>query len=371
LVYRKTADAGISVTDPVQRRLLTEQLDAFEIFWRRWFVSQEGHFLAGFQTFNTPDCFEAMLEDHLRSWLGERKLLGREVVWRIEERGSPFRGLAPYDSQHAEVFFGRDREIDLGRQRLIAAASAGAAFLLITGPSGCGKSSLARAGLATRLARPGDIVGIDHLRIAIVRPGEATNPERALAEALFRAMPEFIESDFANPERLATVFMGEVSAATAPILRTLDRIAMRLKVTKNYSRPVSTQLLLVIDQLEELFASSIAPAVRLSIVRLIDALARSGRVLVIVTLRSSSYEAFARDPELVTLKDAGATLDLAVPLADIVREPAAAAGLAFDNGLDDTLLEVASRNTDALPLLGFTLQWLFEHRNADRLTFAA
>jgi hypothetical protein len=103
LVYRKIADAGISVTDPDRRRLMTEQLDAFEAFWRKWFVSQEGHFRAAFHTFAKPDDFEQMLEAHLRSWLGERKL-GKEVIWRITERGSPYRGLASYETQHAEVY---------------------------------------------------------------------------------------------------------------------------------------------------------------------------------------------------------------------------------------------------------------------------
>src|SRR5437899_22499 len=62
-------------------------------------------------------------------------------------------------------------------------------------------------------------------------------------------------------------------------------------------------------------------------------------------------------------------------LAEIVRRPAAAAGLSFerrgDQSLDEVLLTAAGGNADALPLLGFTLQWLFEHRGGERLTFAA
>ena len=112
--------------------------------------SREGHFRAGYQVFKSPDAFERMLESHLRDWLDEQKLLGTEVVWRISERGSPFRGLEPYDTQHAEVYFGREREVDRARDRLLAAASGGTAFLLVMGPSGAGKSSLARAGLVSR-----------------------------------------------------------------------------------------------------------------------------------------------------------------------------------------------------------------------------
>src|SRR5262249_49090693 len=121
LVYRKVAESGFSVTDANQRRLLSAQLDAFEAFWRRWFVSEEGYFRAGYQTFRRADEFEQLLEKHLKDWLDEQGMLGEEVVWRIAERGSPFRGLEPFDSEHADVFFGREREVTLGRERLLAA----------------------------------------------------------------------------------------------------------------------------------------------------------------------------------------------------------------------------------------------------------
>ncbi|MFI5015474.1 MAG: tetratricopeptide repeat protein [Hyphomicrobiales bacterium] len=381
LVYRKVADTLISVTDPQKRSLMLAQLCTFEAFWRQWFVSQEGHFRAGYQTFKTPDEFEHLLEGHLRAWLGERGLLGREVVWRIAERGSPFRSLEPYEAQHAEVFFGREREIDRGREHLLAAAARGSAFLLIVGPSGSGKSSLARAGLATRLTLAGDIEGVDLLRVAVLRPGDAATPQLALARALFQpdALPELSESDFPTPEGLASVLTSEAGAASAPILRSLERAAASLKAEKSYDRPVETRLLLILDQLEDLFSASLGDGVRKSFVRLIAALARSGRVLVIATLRSSSYGVLAHESELMALKEAGATLDVAVPgpevLAEIVRRPAAAAGLTFerrgDDGLDEVLLTAAGGNADALPLLGFTLQSLFMAREGERLTFTA
>jgi tetratricopeptide (TPR) repeat protein len=381
LVYRKTADTGISVTDPHQRRLMTAQLDAFEVFWKQWFVSEEGHFRAGFQSFKRPDEFEQLLEGHLRAWLDEHGLLGKEVIWRVAERGSPYRGLEPYEPEHAEVFFGREREIDRGRQRLLAAAATGTGFLLIMGPSGAGKSSLARAGLITRLTQPGDIEGIDVVRYAVMRPGDAATPQRALAEALFRkdALPELAQGDSPAPELLATTLAADANSAALPILGALKRLAENVKAEKSYDHPVEPRLLIVIDQLEELFSTNVPAAERTAFVQLIAALARSGRVYVIATLRSSAYGALAREAELVALKDSGATLDVGVPgpevLAEIVRSPATAAGLNFerraDKNLDEELLAAAGGNADALPLLGFTLEWLFEHRDGERLTFAA
>jgi hypothetical protein len=128
-----------------------------------------------------------------------------------------------------------------------------------------------------------------------------------------------------------------------------------------------------------LFSASVPDAVRVSFVRLISVLARSGKVLIISTLRSSSYAVLGREPELMSLKDAGATLDLAGPgpeiLAEMVRRPAVAAGLSFDRregvSLDHALLSAAGGNADALPLLGFTLQRLYEARVGAHLMFAA
>ena len=119
LLYRKIAETGISVTDPDQRRVMNAQLDSFEAFSATMVRVAQGPFRAGYQTFRRPDDFERLLEGHLRAWLDEHGLLGNEVQWRVDKRGSPFRGLEPYEPQHAEVFFGRDREIDRGRARLL------------------------------------------------------------------------------------------------------------------------------------------------------------------------------------------------------------------------------------------------------------
>jgi hypothetical protein len=83
------------------------------------------------------------------------------------------------------------------------------------------------------------------------------------------------------------------------------------------------------------------------------------------------------------MKEAGASLDLAPPgaaeLAEIVRAPAAAAGLVFESddkhgALDERLLADA-KTADSLPLLQFTLRQLYERRREEsgetRLTHGA
>jgi hypothetical protein len=114
------------------------QYERFMAFWQRWFRNERGHFVAGFQSFPTADEFETVFERNLRAWLHDREI---EVTWT---RGSPYRGLEPFDLEHAPIFFGRRREVERARARLIASAAAGKPFLLIIGASGAGKSSLAR-----------------------------------------------------------------------------------------------------------------------------------------------------------------------------------------------------------------------------------
>jgi hypothetical protein len=293
------------------------------------------------------------------------------------ERGSPFLGLEPYEAVHANVYFGREREIERGRERLLAASAGGTGFLLVTGPSGAGKSSLVRAGLVPRLTKAHSIDPVEVTRVAVMRPGDAATPQRALAKALFRTggLPELAESDFPTPEQLGPALMSEATIAATPILGSLEQVAAGVKAEKHRDRLAEARLLLIIDPLDEL-SSGVAGT---RFVQLMAALARSGSVLVIATLDSSSYKAMAGEPELMALKDAGATLDLAVPgaevMAEIVHRSAAAAGLVFDQrrgqSLDHVLLTAAGDKADALPLLGFTLRWLFKNRKGDRLTFKA
>ena len=131
-VFRKTADARIPVADPARRLEAEKQLDALEAFWREWFRADTGQFKTAFQNFTNTDEFEQQLELLLRQWLETRGVLQRNLVWP-KEKGSPFRGLAPFEAAHADVFFGRDRVIDDARRRLTIAAERGTPFLQIVG----------------------------------------------------------------------------------------------------------------------------------------------------------------------------------------------------------------------------------------------
>ena len=382
-VFRKTADATLPMADAGRRRQAQTQLDALEVFWSEWFKSETGEFKAAFQTFATTDAFERQLEQLLRQWLESHGLLGPRLTWP-KEKGAPFPGLAPFEAEHAAVFFGRGRAIDEARRRLVAAAERGTPFFLIVGASGAGKSSLARAGLIPRLTTPGVATSVDVWRVACMKPSEGqAGPLLSLTAALFAALPELAQSDFPTPIALADSFRRGGGAAARPVVRALERVAEIARRERHADQPLRPALMLLVDQLEELFAQGIDDDERAAFAESLKELVATRQVWCGATLRADLYELLLKQPTLAALKDAGASLDLGPPgaaeLAEIVRAPAAAAGLVFEGdaqhgALDERLL-IDAKTADSLPLLQFTLRQLYERRREEsgetRLTHAA
>ena len=87
----------------------------------------------------------------------------------------PYKGLATFDTDDAEYFFGREQLVAELVARLV-----GAPLLAVVGPSGSGKSSVVRAGLLPALAG-GVLPGSERWARALIRPGE--HPMRELARA--------------------------------------------------------------------------------------------------------------------------------------------------------------------------------------------
>src|SRR5215471_8660823 len=370
-VFRKTADAVLPTVDAVRRRQAQVQFDGLEAFWAEWFES-EGQFKAAFETFTSTDGFEAQFEELLRQWLVAQKLLGRRLAWP-QEKGSPFRGLAAFEAEHAAVFFGRDRAIDEARRRLWAAAERGTPFLLIVGASGAGKSSLARAGLIPRLITPGVVTSVGVWRVARMKPGDGqAGPLMALATALLAtdALSELAHGDYPTAASLADNLRRGGTASVQPISNALARVAEDAQRERQSDHAPKPALVLLVDQFEELFAQGVSDAERAAFAESLRQLIATERVWTVATLRADLYELLLKQPALKALKEAGASLDLGPPgpaeLAEIVRAPAAAAGLVFETDAEKGELGerlLADANTaDSLPLLQFTLRQLYERR---------
>lgn len=396
-VFRKTERPTSAIDMDHELTEAKQQWSRLENFFARWFHTPDGRFAAAYHTFPTTDAFELKIEKLLETWVEDHFLDDKAVVWPIETKGSPFRGLAPFDAKHAAVFFGRSRKVMRAVEHLKEAArrsaeaperaDAGASdrqlkpFLLIVGPSGAGKSSLMRAGLAPRLITPGVVPEVDIWRIAVMRPGAA--PFDALAHALLvtgrdddaggfgRAMPELRSYGDGAPERLAAQLAAGTPEASASVVAALDRMAEDERKAGGFDRALRADLLLLVDQLEDIFASSISEAQRSDFANLLAALAATRRVWVVATLRGDLYNRLIKNRAFIALKDAGHTYDLAPPgpdeLGEIIQKSAEAAGLVYEadpvtgERLDDRLLKDAE-GKDILPLLEFTLDRLFKER---------
>jgi tetratricopeptide (TPR) repeat protein len=393
LVYRKTAKVTFSEEALDVERAQKKALDQF---WERWFRSDTGHLIAGFQSFPDIDDFEQQFARNLREWLNRRH--SGQVLWNIARHGSPYRGLVPFEEKYASLFFGRDADISRARARFIEAAIGqeigrrGSPFLLILGASGSGKSSLLRAGLVPRMRAAGVPAFLEDgsdtihafqnltltpremgedlclgLAAALYRPG-------APAESSEAGLPQLVDGDYPTPETFAALAATGHEFAAAPILRALDRAgAETAGIGKTGGSPRRFGLLIAIDQMEELFARSETD--RRTFLRLLISLVRTGRVWVVGTMRNDFYDRLRQDADLSALADSGRLYDLAPPSGadyrDIIRKPAQAAGLEFETSVHRDLaaeIEAEAASEGALPMVAFLLEQLFRERRGNLLT---
>lgn len=388
--FRYTGSSPRLELDDPNRERIERDWALLKSFFDRWFLTPEGHFKSAFHSYGSEDDFEAQVEQLLRRWLADKVTAGRVVAWPDAVKGSPFPGLEAYGRRHASVFFGRARDVARGVEAWREAALNGSPALIVVGSSGAGKSSLARAGLVPRLTTPGVVEAVDLWRVAAMRPGDSQGgPVAALAAALLAdsqdlpaseegrgpALPEIAAGDARTPAELAELLADGSRAAARAIVNALDRVGGTNRDAERKDRAVRCDLVLLIDQLDELFAPSLAAETRDIFVQLLAALLATGRIWVLVTLRADLYAAMLDHPGLKAMKEAGATYDLAPPgpaeLAEIVRRPAEAAGLEFERdaatgeSLDERLLREADR-PDMLPLVQLALARLYEGRRRER-----
>jgi formylglycine-generating enzyme required for sulfatase activity len=367
LVYRRREEPRIGLKDPDFEEK-TRQFRLVEAFFEG-FQSADRSLRWSHDGYETPSEFADKLERQLRDLIASRlekeavrdppaasadspaASSGRSAASEKRWSGNPYRGLDAFRMEDAPIFFGRGRETDA----LIRRVGSEARVVAVIGPSGSGKSSLVAAGLFPRLAGGALPGSADWVTVRFTPAEAGDDPFKALGLRLFplsggtaEALAERLRSEPAAIEALA------------------DRVLA--------GRPAGAQLLLFADQFEELFTPRVSETHRAPFVALIDAIAGSRRVRMVLTLRADYYEHCTRFERLAERLGDG-SFPLAIPtaraLTEMVERPARAAGLEPEPGLVDAILADTGAEPGALALVEFTLARLYEARADGRLSLDA
>ncbi len=333
-MFRKAANGALLA--PAKRA----QFQVLEHFWQRLFVDPAGRILRAFQSFDAIAQLPPQLDLCVRGWLVEQGYLRDAPVWNSAVLGSPFRGLAAFEEQHAAVYFGRRVALDLAWQRVLRAHEQGTGFLLMLGASGSGKSSLVKAGVVPLFRTHMNAHGVILARVAELRPG--ADPLAALARAISELEP---------------LPKNEIDMAVEP-------------------SDLTPRYLLVIDQFEELFDQTDAHIAQFATQCL--TLLQVQRFYIVATMRADCYASLLEHAELAQLKDSGLSFDVRAPsdvdIEEMLRGPAAAAKLDFERAADGSdladLIMADLAGSDALAMMQLTLEELFQGRRDSTLTFA-
>jgi WD40 repeat protein/class 3 adenylate cyclase len=259
----------------------------------------------------------------------------------------PYKGLAAFEAEDADYFFGREELVAELTARL-----AGTRFLAVVGPSGSGKSSLVRAGLLPAVWA-GALPDSGEWQTLTITPG--AHPLNELAARL-----SILTDD--RPAALLQDLEADPRALDLAIRRAL------------ISKPEDAKLLLVVDQFEEIFALCRDEEERRAF---IDALlyaveAEGGRTVVVPTIRADFYGRCAEYPALAAQMSDGL---LVGPLSEAelraaIERPAEVVSLRLEPGLADLILDDVSGEPGALPLLSHALLETFARRRGHTLTLS-
>jgi WD40 repeat protein/transcriptional regulator with XRE-family HTH domain len=251
----------------------------------------------------------------------------------------PYPGLATFQPADAELFFGRTVLVDalvrrLGQRR----------FLAVFGPSGSGKSSVLRAGLVPAANGP----------VVVLTPG--TTPMAELAVHLAR-------------------HAGVPAGGLLDELRE-DPARAHLMVRQGLpDTPDDVDLLVVVDQFEEVFATGVDPGERADFVAALLAMCREpdGRARVVLAVRADHYTRFTEHPGLLAaLTDAQVLIGGMKPaeLREAVTRPAEARGARVEGALVATIVAEVGDSPGALPLAAHALREAWHRRQGAVVTLA-
>jgi len=268
----------------------------------------------------------------------------------MTEFSSPYPGLRPFEADEANLFFGREEQVDELLRRLHSTR-----FLAVVGPSGCGKSSLVRAGMLAALESGFLVSAGSDWRFAVMRPGG--RPMTELSTALVEQTS--LASD--DVDKLTSIGLLGATLRRGPL-----GLAEALRDTP---LPKNTNLLLLVDQFEEIFRfrreGGLDEADAFIALLLESARQREVPIYIVLTMRSDFFgdcAAFSGLPEVLNRSQ------YLTPRLSRDQRRAAIAGPARVFGGDvapelvNRLLNEMGNDPDQLPLMQHLLMRMWTWR---------
>lgn len=261
----------------------------------------------------------------------------------------PYPGLRPFEQKDQRFFFGREQTIE----RILNCLISEPRLLALLGPSGCGKTSLINAGLIPRL-REGVLPTSGQWKIYVCR----------ITQDPFQ--------DF-----VTCGLQGEGDGMPMAVSKFLEE------------NPNNPRLLLIIDQFEDIFLLNVDKAMRERFIeQLIRLLSSDISCIVLIAMRADFYAQLVRDaPGVVPWIEKGLinlpSILSREELRDIVEKPAQVAGISFEEGLVEKIVDDVVRasslaygdeapaSSAMLPLLQFSLLQLWEGKREGYLSHLA
>ena len=296
---------------------------------------------------------EDRFEDVSSFWSAFRSALGEQVVAPVlvaaGDIHNPYKGLRAFEEADAQDLFGRDKPVADMVARL-KESSADARLLVVVGPSGSGKSSQVAAGLLPKL-RQGVVSGSDRWFYAAMTPGVDPVGELALALDAVAVQPITGTADLRGDG-------GLVRAVTSILPGD------------------GSELLLVIDQLEELFTITPDEQSRSDFLSALTAavLEPDSPLRVVAILRADFYDRPLQHPRfgpLLARRTEAVAPFSPEELEQVISKPASRVGRQVDAALVAEMIGDVAREPAALPLLQYALTEVFEHRSDGAMTLEA
>lgn len=279
----------------------------------------------------------------------------------------PYPGLEALNELDAALLFGRDADVLAALDTLREIRSTGRKRLFaLLGASGAGKSSLMRAGIWPRLNRDDR----NFIVLPTVRPSNAIlTGKEGLWHALETGMADQRRARHLPAETPRTRAAIRLAAendtgALARLFTDMKHAAQQSFLDKTAAAP---SIVLAIDQGEELFNPEGAAEVELFLRLLNSVWEGDPQFIALIAIRSDVYPRLQADSRIDQQQVRPFNLAPMAPagLLQVIEGPARRIGLQVEPALTAGLLR-DSQGADALPLLAFTLERLFDERLQDK-----